>query len=99
MFLDCFNRPIGDADEFLVAIDNVICHGLAVDPVEYGEYDIKCRKNEDVLFIECFDLFAKKNEFPLIYVLYKCRKDKVKVLKDVMAFLDPDVTSIEPKEQ
>lgn len=81
MFYDSTKRPIGDSKEFAVAIDNIICHGLAMDPVNY---DIKPEKDEELLVIETFNLFAEPGTDPLSEQVFRCKKGEEKILSNVL---------------
>ena len=81
MFYDSTKRPIQDSEEFAVAIDNIICHGLAMDPVNY---DLKPEKDEDLLVIETFNFFAKPGTDPLSQQVFRCKKGEEKILPNVL---------------
>ena len=81
MFYDCTKRPIGDSEEFAVAIDNIICHGLAMDPVNY---ELKPKKDEELLVIETFNLFAEPGTAPLSEQIFRCKKGEEKILQNVL---------------
>ena len=81
MFLDCTKRPIGDSLEFAVAIDNVICHGLAADP---ENYDLRPEKDEEILVIETFNFFAEGEMDCLSEQIFRSKKDEVVILPNVL---------------
>ena len=81
MFYDCTYRHIGDASEFAIAVGNVICHGLSMDP---ANYDLWPRKDEEILVIEYFNYFPKKKENPLHELVYRCKKNEVIILPNVL---------------
>ena len=80
MFLDCTKRPIGEDDEFAVAIDGIIYHGLQILP---EELDIRPRKNEDILAIECMSEHADPEEM-LKVLTFRSKKTEQKVLPNVL---------------
>lgn len=99
MFLDCTKRPIGDSGEFAVAINNVICHGLAMEP---ENYDLTCEEDEELLVIECFNSFAKKKTDRLSEQIFRSKKDEVVILPNVFIIddnVEPYVSCLKPSSK
>lgn len=81
MFLDCTKRPITKGDELIVALNDMIYHGLQMDEADFPEY--RHRRNEEVLIVECMCVNADFDEF-LQVVAYKAKKNEMAILPDVM---------------
>ncbi len=81
MFLDCTSRPIGEGDEFAVAIGGTIYHGLQIMP---EDIDMRYRKDEDALVIECFNRNAKQKDVLLKNLTFRSKKTEKKVLPNVL---------------
>ena len=81
MFLDCTKRPITKGDELIVALNDMIYHGIQMDEADYPEY--RHRRNEEVLIVECMCMNADFDDF-LQVVTYKAKKSERVILPDVM---------------
>lgn len=81
MFLDYTKTPIEEGDEFIVALNSLIYHGIQMDEVEYPE--IRHRKNEELLIIECISEYGNSDNFLQLKV-YRCKKGEDRILPNVV---------------
>lgn len=84
MFLDCTHKRIVPSDELAVAIKNRMFHGIILDPGNFPEYT--CKRDEELLFIECMYLESPAPEDFLQLLKYKSKKKEKKVLDNVLIY-------------